>query len=177
MTDFIPDPMRRFLRPVENPQDGTQEPTLDFAQSPIVLLAASANGYGRLATRMLQHRYGVNLMTWRLVALLASQPGVSVVQASLATGIDKGAVSRTLGQMEADWLAISEAGGTDPRRKCWQLSAAGYELHRKMLPASMEMHSALLDGFGEADVEALQGLLARLLHNINSATDAKGAEA
>lgn len=157
-------PTERFLISVDGPR-GEKLKALSFECSPLVLLAIAGNRYSREAARLFKGRHQESLMTWRVLALLASKQSVTVATATQTTGIDKAAVSRTLNALEESGLCLSEAPAADPRRKTWKLSEAGYALHSDMLETSLDIHRALLQGLSATDATELSRLLTIVSNN------------
>ena len=152
--------------------------TVGIDRSPLFMLAAAGNRYARIFTRLLLTRYGVGVMTWRMLVQLAQAPGASVADASRNTGIDKAAVSRTLSAMAVDGLVQTQARASDSRRKSWYLTLAGHDLHDTILPLSIEMHNRLLGDLDQTDIAELRRLLlqfhaslGRLENDLNQGPD------
>ena len=161
-----PSDLARYFDSVEKP-DGTVAQVLSFEHSPLVLLAIAGNRYSRVASRLLKGRHQESLMTWRVLALLASKPRATVASATQTTGIDKAAVSRTLNALAESGLVLSESATTDARRKSWWLSEEGYALHSAMLETSLTMHQALLQGLSVDDATEFSRLLRLVSNNLN----------
>jgi len=158
--------LEQFLASVPMPHGG-EASTLSFEHSPLVLLAVAGNRYSREAGRLFKGRHQQSLMIWRVLGLLASKPGVTVAFATRTTGIDKAAVSRALATLEESALATTEASVSDPRRKIWWLSEAGYDLHREMLQTSLEIHQTLLHGLSDDESRELARLLSIVSANFS----------
>lgn len=154
----------RFLVSADKP-DGGSTLALSFELSPLISLAIAGNRYSREAARLFKGRHQESLMTWRVLALLASKQSVTVATATQTTGIDKAAVSRTLNALEESGLSLSEAAAADPRRKTWRLSKAGYALHSDMLETSLDIHRTLLHGLSSTDAAELSRLLTIVSNN------------
>lgn len=156
-----------FLSSVSMPSGGSTQ-ALSFECSPLVLLAVAGNRYSREAGRLFKGQHQQSLMTWRVLALLASKPNVTVAEASRTTGIDKAAVSRALNALEESKLVMTEAPVADPRRKLWSLSEAGYALHSEMLQTSLHIHRTLLQGLSSEESCELARLLSIVSSNFDS---------
>jgi len=157
-----------LIAPGEAPE-GPARPTLSFTRTPTVLLAFAANRFTRAASREYQEKFGIGAMDWRMLVMLAREPGSTVSHAARTIGIDKAAVSRSLRRLEQVGLADAAPAPRDDRRKSWGLTAAGNALHDRILAHALKRLRRLLAGFDPEEVEALTGYLARLLDNLDAA--------
>jgi len=167
LTDPLPDEM--FLIGPGDAPDGPTRPTLSFTRTPTVLLTFAANRFTRAAAREYQELFGIGAMDWRMLVMLTREPGSTVSHAARTIGIDKAAVSRSLQRLEKAGLARPGAAGPDPRRKTWTLTAAGSNLHDRILAHALGRLKQLMAGFSPDEVRALTGYLARLLNNLDAA--------
>jgi DNA-binding MarR family transcriptional regulator len=168
MTKLPPLPDELFLVRPDNSPDAPAAPTLSFRNSPVVLVTFAGNRLTREATRAYQAEFGIGVMDWRMLVMLTRSPGCSVAEAARVTGIDKAAVSRSLQRLESSGLAQAEVLGEDDRRKSWQLTEAGQDLHGRILPQALARQRDLLKGFSEAEIADFTGYLQRFLANIES---------
>ena len=97
--------------------------TLSFSRTPTVLLTFAANLFTRKSAVALTKQFGIGAMDWRMLVMLTRHPGASVAQSAETIGIDKAAVSRSLGRLLDKQLVKSIAKESDPRRKQWMLTA------------------------------------------------------
>ena len=65
-----------------------------------------------------QKRFGVNVTEWRILSLLAIEPGISAARICHVIGFDKGPVSRNLAVMEERGLVTIKADPSDGRTPC-----------------------------------------------------------
>lgn len=142
--------------------------TLSFSRTPTVLLTFAANRFSSSASRIYQEQFGIGVMDWRMLVMLTRAPGCSVAEASKTTGIDKGAVSRSLSRLEKSGLAKPRAESQDERRKSWKLTKAGRVLHDNMLTLAVERQKKLLKGFTPEDVEQFSNYLRMFLTNLEN---------
>ncbi|WP_127113466.1 MarR family winged helix-turn-helix transcriptional regulator [Shimia sediminis] len=157
-----------------DPNDSPETParrTLSFSRTPTVLLTFAANRFTRSAARHYQETFGIGAMDWRMLVMLAREPGSSVSHASKTMGIDKAAVSRSLQRLQSNDLASPAATGPDERRKDWTLTQTGAELHDRILEDALARQRQLLDGFSPEEVQQLNGYLTRFLTNLDALND------
>ena len=140
--------------------------TLELERNPTVLLVWAANRFNRNASRFYQEAFGISAMDWRMLVMLCKEPGIAVSAASLATGYDKGAVSRSLRIIEQMGLAEGRAEGTNDSNKFWYLTRKGRQLHDKVLAAALERQKQLLTGMSAEDVVIFNALLQKFMTNL-----------
>ncbi len=165
--DALPDEM--FLIAPGDAPDGPARPTLSFSRTPTVLLTFAANRFTRAASREYQAMFGIGAMDWRMLVMLTREPGSTVSHAARTIGIDKAAVSRSLQRLEKSGLARPDTTGPDPRRKSWTLTAAGSDLHDRILAHALDRLSQLMAGFSPEEARTFTGYLARFLDNLDAA--------
>src|ERR1700675_3873909 len=74
--------------------------TLDLERYVPAFVTFIANKLSRSATALYQKRFGVNVTEWRMMSLLAIEPGITASRICYVIGFDKGPVSRTLALMQ-----------------------------------------------------------------------------
>jgi len=157
------DPEMFLFRPEDTA--GGERVTLSFRRTPTVLLTFAANRFTRAASRLYQRRFGIGAMDWRMLVMLAREPGSGVSHAGRTIGIDKGAVSRSLQRLAKRGLV--EATDGPPNRPGWRLTDAGGDLHDRILDLAMTRQGRLLDGFSEDEIRAFNDYLQRFLSNLD----------
>ena len=94
-------------------RSGRAEQVLDLDRYVPALITFIANKLSRSATVLYQKRFGVNVTEWRILSLLAIEPGISAARICHVIGFDKGPVSRTLAAWRsAGWSASRPTGRT-----------------------------------------------------------------
>jgi DNA-binding MarR family transcriptional regulator len=165
-THELPDSM--FLVVGDRDDGSAGAETLGFSRTPTILLSFAANRFTRNAAREYQRRFGIGAMDWRMLVMLTRVPGSSVAVASRTIGIDKAAVSRSLQRLKQKGLAEDESSDPDERRKKWQLTAQGQELHQEILKVALSRQKKLLQGFSKEDVLVFNAYLQRFLTNLDA---------
>lgn len=155
---------------------GDLSPTLDFDKNPTVLLVFAANRFTRNSARYYHQRYGIGAMDWRMMVMLTKEPDIPVSRASKVIGIDKAAVSRSLGRLHENALVEAKIPTGDSRRKTWSLTEKGHQLHAEILEIALSRQQKILKGFSKTEILSLNAMLGRLLENI-SALDEEATEA
>jgi DNA-binding MarR family transcriptional regulator len=109
-------------------------------------------------------KFGVGINEWRVMTLLASEPGITASSMSAIIGLDKALISRSIVVLEQQKFALRGAPGSKGRREVF-LTAAGWTLHNKILRLALAREAQLLAGFSKAEVSTLLRLLRRLAEN------------
>jgi DNA-binding MarR family transcriptional regulator len=130
------------------------------------LVVALANRISASASRAYMRSFGVGVMEWRAIALLAASPGMSANQIAHASGIDKSSVSRAVQSLIRRRLVRASEDKSDNRRSLLFLTPEGLALHDRIIRSSLAREALLLTGFDEAERERLFGLLKRLTANM-----------
>ncbi|HUG98666.1 MAG TPA: MarR family transcriptional regulator [Gammaproteobacteria bacterium] len=118
------------------------------------LSAAIAESYSR--------RFGLTIPEWRVVAVLALDPGISAAEVAERTAMDKVAVSRAVRRLLATGRARREMAAGDRRRSVLELTAEGRRIYRRITPALRSFEAALLAGLSAREQHLLDAILRRL---------------
>src|ERR1700751_4330257 len=106
-------------------RSGRAEQVLDLDRYVPALITFIANKLSRSATNVYQRRFGVNVTEWRILSLLAIEPGIPASRICHVIGFDKGPVSRTLAMMQERGLVVIKADPQDKRSHSISLTAKG----------------------------------------------------
>jgi DNA-binding MarR family transcriptional regulator len=135
------------------------------ASVPFLLIAAS-NKIVASASQAYMRHYRLGIMEWRVMALLAADPGMTGKDISVLSGVTAGSVSRAINILnKLRYLDVS-SDAADNRRSILKLNAAGMALHDRIIISALEREALLLTGFSQAERRALLKYLRRLLANI-----------
>jgi DNA-binding MarR family transcriptional regulator len=108
-------------------------------------------------------RFGLTIPEWRVMAVLAIEPGLSAAQVAERTAMDKVAVSRAVARLlEKGSLERKMAPG-DRRKSMLRLSTAGERIYAEVVPLALEHERALLEVLEDTDRNALERILITLL--------------
>lgn len=118
------------------------------------LSAAIAEAYSQ--------RFGLSIPEWRVMAVLALEPGLSAAEVADRTAMDKVAVSRAVGRLIATARAQRKVAAGDRRRSMLQLTPEGRRIYRRIAPALRRYETELLAGLNLSDQQQLESLLRRL---------------
>jgi DNA-binding MarR family transcriptional regulator len=161
-------------RPRNKAETGHDGPTLDLDRYVPAFVTFIANKLSKSATALYQRQFGVNVTEWRIMSLLAIEPGIPASRICHVIGFDKGPVSRTLGAMEKRGLIVIRSDPKDGRTHAISLTAKGRTTHDKVIVAALDRERRLLSCLTRDEQEALIDLLRRIHENIGAVTGNPG---
>lgn len=145
--------------------------TLDLDRYVPALITFIANKLSNSATAFYQGHFGVNVTEWRIMSLLAIEPGIPASRICGVIGYDKGAVSRTLAAMKKSGLIAIRPAPDDGRSHAISLTAKGRATHDKVIIAALDRERRLLACLAKPEQDLLIDLLGRLHDNLGAVTD------
>jgi len=163
----MPAPSTR-VRPKPAPVEAG--PTLDLDRYVPAFVTFIANKLSNSATAFYQREFGVNVTEWRIMSLLAIEPGIPASRICHVIGFDKGPVSRTLAGLEKRGLVSIRTDPNDGRTHSIALTAKGRTTHDKVIVAALERERRLLSCLNKDEREVLINLLRRLHENLGAVT-------
>lgn len=145
--------------------------TLDLDRYVPALITFVANNLSRSATAFYQKHYGVNVTEWRILSLLAIEPGIPAARICHVIGFDKGPVSRTLALMQGRGLVAIKTDPKDGRSHSISLTTKGRATHDRVIVVALERERRLLDCLDTDERETLIALLLRVHGNLGAVGD------
>ena len=149
-------------------RSGHDGPTLDLDRYVPAFVTFIANKLSNSATAVYQKNFGVNVTEWRMMSLLAIEPGIPASRICQVIGFDKGPVSRTLTVMQKRGLIAIRPAPDDGRTHSISLTAKGRATHDKVIVAALERERRLLSCLTAGEREVLIDLLRRLHENLGN---------
>ena len=146
---------------------------LNIARHVPAMLTIVASKISASASALYRPKFEVGITDWRILAHLAVEPWISAARLCEATGIDKGAISRSLSYMEKIGLVEMRADPDDQRRQFVALTKAGLARHDKIVLLSNVREEQLLVGFTASERKMLVDFLERMKHNSDAMLGAK----
>ncbi|MFZ9709108.1 MAG: MarR family winged helix-turn-helix transcriptional regulator [Steroidobacteraceae bacterium] len=141
----------------------THESPLELARFlPYRLSLLSNLVSGAIAARY-SERFGLTIPQWRVMAVLAIEPGLSAADVALRTAMDKVAVSRAVATLLRAGRLERHTHAEDRRRSQLQLSETGRRVYADIVPIAREYETLLLDALDAADRDALDRIWQRLI--------------
>ncbi len=141
---------------------------LDMEQFVPATLVYLAQKISATASAIYRPEFGVGITDWRIIALLAYEPWIAPVRIAEATGLDKGAVSRSLRDLGAAGIVEVAGGKSNQRRLPVALTARGLILHDKIVKIALARQERLLAGFSARERATLRGFLARMRSQVEA---------
>ena len=145
-------------------------PTLDLERYVPAFITFIANKLSNSATALYQRKFGINVTEWRMMSLLAIEPGIPASRICQVIGFDKGPVSRTLAAMQKRGLITIGSDPDDGRTHMISLTAKGRTTHDQVIVAALERERRLLSCLSHHEQEMLIDLLRRLHNNLGAVT-------
>jgi len=127
-----------------------------------------ANKLSNSATAYYQKNFGVNVTDWRIMSLLAIEPGIPAARICHVIGFDKGPVSRALSVLQKRGLVTIRTAPDDGRTHSISLTAKGRAIHDKVIVAAHERERRLLSVLKKDEREVLIDLLRRVHGNLDA---------
>src|SRR5258708_4752285 len=156
-------------KPEEVP-DADDGPTLDLNRYVPAFITFIANKLSNSATALYQRNFGVNVTEWRIMSLLAIEPGIPAARICNVIGFDKGPVSRNLSVLQKRGLVVIRTAPDDGRTHAISLTARGRAVHDKVIAAALERERRLLSCLKKEEREILIDMLRRLHENLGAVT-------
>jgi DNA-binding MarR family transcriptional regulator len=154
--------LRKSVKPSPLAGDRRSAAALDLRAFTPAAITLLANKISVTASATYRPRYGVGVTDWRVIAQLAAEPWIAPVRIAELTGLDKAAVSRSLGVLRAAGL-VEPSHEAGRRRGVFALNRAGLDLHDRLVAAALERERRLLAGFSAEERARLAEFVARML--------------
>jgi DNA-binding MarR family transcriptional regulator len=116
-------------------------------------------------------RFGLGIPEWRVMAVLANEPGLSAAEVVERTAMDKVAVSRAVAALRRQGRIERRIDARDRRRSQLSLSAAGQRVYDEVVPFARRFERRLLAALSPADRTALDRIVGRLLDELRHGND------
>jgi len=168
MSNPVPRRPRR-PKPAEFAADDSG-PTLDLERYVPAFITFIANKLSNSATVFYQRNFGVNVTEWRIMSLLAIEPGIPASRICNVIGFDKGPVSRNLAMLQKRGLVVIRTAPDDGRTHAISLTTRGRAVHDKVIVAALDRERRLLSCLKKDEREVLVDLLRRLHENLGAVT-------
>ena len=107
--------------------------------------------------------FGLSIPEWRVMAVLAANPGLSAAEVTARTAMDKVAVSRAVAALLAAGRLHRTTAPKDRRRAHLALTRAGESVYARVVPMALEYERSLVAPLSRRDRAALDRLVRVLL--------------
>lgn len=130
-------------------------------------LSVLANRASSSLASQYSQRFGLSIPQWRVIAVLANEPGISAVEVAERTAMDEVAVSRAVSTLQRDGRIDRRPDAADGRRSRLALSPAGQAVYAEVVPLARRFEHRLSAALTPSDRMALDRILDRLLHELS----------
>jgi DNA-binding MarR family transcriptional regulator len=110
-----------------------------------------------------QQRFGLTIPEWRVLAVLAMNPGLSAAEVAQRTAMDKVAVSRAVASLLKHRRIARQTARADRRRSLLKVAPAGQRVYAQVVPFALAYERALLDPLNARDRATLDRAIRILL--------------
>jgi DNA-binding MarR family transcriptional regulator len=107
--------------------------------------------------------FGLSIPEWRVMAVLAANPGLSAAEVTARTAMDKVAVSRAVNALLAAGRLHRTTAPKDRRRTHLALTAAGERVYARVVPMALQYERNLVAPLSARDLATLDRLVRVLL--------------
>lgn len=125
-------------------------------------LSVLTNTISSTLARQYQQRFDLTIPQWRVMAVLAGDPGLSAIEVGERAAMDKVSVSRAVAGLHANRRLLKKMGRGDRRRSNLRLSARGQAVYQQIVPLAQHVENSLLEALSERDRVQLDRLLRSL---------------
>jgi DNA-binding MarR family transcriptional regulator len=140
-----------------------------FDSSPSYLISALGNRLSVLAARNVRRLLGLTLMEWRVLAVLAVEPGATPGRIIEFSAVNKSVVSRAVNSLLKRGLITRSAAPDHGLRTHLYLTGEGQALHDRGVGARQKAEETLLNGLPAAERDKLIKVLKQLMDNLGAA--------
>lgn len=144
---------------------------LDLDRYVPALLTFVSNKLARGASATYRRHFGIGVTEWRIISLLALEPGIPAQRICNVIGFDKALVSRSVQILQQRGDVLVQSDRTDNRRRTITLTASGLNLHDRVIKVALERERLLLADMTAAELTTLL----KLLHHMHRRVDIANA--
>ena len=137
-------------------------PALDLEYFLPYRLSVLSNTVSTALAGAYARRFGLSIPQWRVIAVLARNPGFSAAALAERTAMDKVAVSRAVAGLVRSGRVKRTLARSDRRRSVLTVTARGREVYTRIIPYALEYERRLLAEFTPSEQSVFHGLLTRL---------------
>lgn len=134
-------------------------------------LSVAANAVSRLVARAYEHRFGLSVPQWRLLAVLAEAAPLTPQKLCGRTVMDKVTVMRAAQRLLQRKLVRRLPNAQDGRSHRLVLTAAGRRMYAQIAPLALGYEARLIEGLARRQVVQLERWLRRLQSAASELTD------
>lgn len=136
--------------------------TLDLKRYVPALLTFASNKLSQVASETYRKLFGIGISEWRVLALLAAEPGIPAARMCQMIGFDKALASRVVKKLSEQGLVSVAIDARNSSRSIIHLTPAGEDVHDKVLKVVKERERILHAAFTTEEIDTLVDLLQRV---------------
>lgn len=129
-------------------------------------LSQIATKWSSASSRIYLRAFGIGINEWRVMSVLANEPGVAANRICAVTGFDKALIGRSIRVLEKRKLVVLREDSNDRRSQSIRLTASGLKVNDQIYAIAREREKLLLAGLTSKEIEVLLRLLRRLAANV-----------
>ncbi|WP_127104613.1 MarR family winged helix-turn-helix transcriptional regulator [Pararhodobacter zhoushanensis] len=139
---------------------------VDINQYTPYFLSAVNNKLSRGASQLYLERFGIGIVDWRVISMLAIEPWIAAARICQVVELDKAATSRSLSKLSEQGILDHEISEQDIRRRTWALNDKGYALHDAVLAVALDRENTLISGVEPQDLEIFLKVMRQMHGNL-----------
>jgi DNA-binding MarR family transcriptional regulator len=140
-----------------------KESTLELDRFLPYRLSVLSNIVSTAISGAYEKRFGLTIPEWRVMAVLATTPGLSAAEVAQRTAMDKVAVSRAVASLLRERRIVRQTARADRRRSLLRLSAAGEKVYAQVVPMALDYERDLLAPLSRKDRAVVDRVIRTLL--------------
>ena len=140
----------------------SQQKHLDLSRYVPALVNFLNNKLSAGASTCHRKHFGVGVVEWRILSMLAVESGITANRISQVIGLDKSAVSRAVQTLQNAGYVDGQTDDQDARKYTLSLTDSGQQIHDRVLQTALERERRLLGDFTPEEVDTLVSLLTRM---------------
>lgn len=125
-------------------------------------LSVLTNRVSGLIASAYADRFGINVCHWRVIAVLAEQPGISATQVAERTAHDKVSVTRAVQLLTRKGFVRRRASQSDGRVSHLVLTAKGERVCAEITPKALAYEKSLMATLSSDERKQLNSILEKL---------------
>jgi DNA-binding MarR family transcriptional regulator len=123
---------------------------------------ALASIYTRLTAIQNKRKFGLSMLDWRIIGLLAVFAPMSLNRVAQETNLDKGRASRAMAKLIMQGIVDRIPDESDGRGVKLMLTAKGKTLYQKLFPSAVQRNQELLAVLSAAERKMVETSLSKL---------------
>jgi len=137
-------------------------PPVNIKQLLSYRLNVLANMSSRIAALRNKRRFGLSMLDWRIIGLLACFAPMSLNRLALEANLDKSRASRAISDLISRGLIKRNVDKNDARGIRLELSAKGKSLYRVVLPNAVQRNEELVSVLTDNEKKMLDKVFSKL---------------